>query len=374
MKEKDFPELDITYLDSACMSLRPKQVIDKIEEYYTEYPACPGRSGHEKARKATDELESAREKVASLIDAEPENIVFNSGTTEGINTVANGFNFEKVILSDREHNSNLLPWQEYNPEFISTVDGFDLNELEEKIEPEALVSVVHVSNLDGYELPIKEISKIVRENDAYLLIDAAQSIPHQPFSVKEIKPDFVAFSGHKILGPSGTGALFVSDTVKDRLQPLHKGGGAVSDADRVSAKFQDFPHRMEAGLPNLAGFIGLGEAASYLQEVGMERIEEHEKMLTSKLRQGLQEINGVDLVGEKGTGIESFRVENVDSTQVAQLLDKQDIAVRSGYHCLHMMHNERDIEPSVRASLHLYNNEEDIEELLDEVRSIAQLS
>lgn len=374
MKEQDFPELDVTYLDSACMSLRPEQVIDKIEDYYRDYPACPGRSGHRKARKATKELEEARKKVASLIDAEPENIVFNSGTTEGINTVAKGFEFEKVILSDREHNSNLLPWQEYGPEFISTVGGFDLEELEEKIEPDTLVSVVHVSNLDGYELPVKEISKIVQENDAYLLVDAAQSIPHQPFSVKELEPDFVAFSGHKMLGPSGTGALFVSDRAKDRLEPLHKGGGAVSDAGRNSAKFRDFPHRMEAGLPNLAGFIGLGEAAAYLQDIGMDNIERHEKELTAKLRRGLKEIECVEIVGEEGTGVESFRIKKVDSTQVAQLLDKKDIAVRSGYHCLHMLHNERGIEPSVRASLHLYNDKEDIDELLEELESIALLS
>lgn len=373
MREQDFPELDITYLDSACMSLRPEKVIRKVEEYYRQYPACTGRSSHKLADKASEELANARKAVASMIDAEAENMVFTSGTTEGINTVAKGFEFGNAVLSDREHNSNLVPWQRHEPDFFSA-DKFEAAKLDSMIDSETIVSTVHVSNLDGYELPLKEIAKIVRENDAYLLVDAAQSIPHQPFSVEEINPDFVAFSGHKMLGPSGTGGLYVSDRVKDNLSPLKAGGGAVKNTSRNSAVFEEFPQRMEAGLPNLAGFIGLGEAARYLQEVGMEKIAAYEEELTTQLREGLKSIDGVEIVGEEGAGVESFRVDNVNSSQAAQMLDRKDIAVRSGMHCLHMMHGEKELEPSVRASLHLYNSTEDIEKLISELKQIALLS
>jgi len=376
MREEDFPDLETVYLDSACMSRRPKRVIEKIEEYYTDYPACPGRSNHSLAGRAGEELESAREKIASFIDARPEDLVLTSGTTESINIVANGFTAENVFISDREHNSNLVPWQQStkNLSIISTENGFDLERLDHEIEEGDLVSIVHVSNLDGYELPVKEIIEIARENGAYTLIDAAQSIPHQEFSVKNLEPDFVAFSGHKMLGPSGTGGLYVSDRVKDELQPLVEGGGGVRNSTYTESEPRDFPYNMEAGLPNLAGFIGLGEAVEYLESVGMEKIEDHEKKLTASLRSGLEDIDNVKTVGRDGNGVVSFRIEGVDPHQVSLMLNQKDIAVRSGMHCLHSWFNDRREKPSVRVSLHLYNTESDVERFLDAVRNISMLS
>ncbi|MFB6203191.1 MAG: aminotransferase class V-fold PLP-dependent enzyme [Candidatus Nanohaloarchaea archaeon] len=376
MRSQDFPDLDVTYLDSACMSLRPRRVIQKIEEYYREYPVCTGRSAHSLAERASEELETARNRTADLIDAEPGDLMFTSGTTEGINTVARGTCFEKVVVSDREHNSNLVPWQRRDVELstVSTREGLDLAELESEVSEDVLVSMVHVSNIDGYELPMAEISRVVHENGGYLMIDAAQSIPHQPFSVEELRPDAVAFSGHKMCGPSGTGGLYLSDRMKEKVSPLTTGGGAVRSSTYSSADRREFPHGMEAGLPDVAGFIGMGEAAAYLEEIGMEKIQDHEEELTEEMRSGLEGIDGVETVGLEGTGIVSFKVSGVDNNQVAAMLDRKDVAVRSGMHCVHSWFNSREEKGSVRASLHLYNDEEDVQKLLTEVRRIAQLS
>ncbi|MFB6166828.1 MAG: aminotransferase class V-fold PLP-dependent enzyme [Candidatus Nanohaloarchaea archaeon] len=376
VRREDFPVLDdVTYLDSACMSLRPDRVIERVEEYYREFPACPGRSVHSLSERAGDAIEESRERVAGFIDASADNLVFTSGTTEGINLVSRSFDYGKVLTSDREHNSNLVPWQGTGKEHvvIGTENGFDLGKLEEEVEEGDLVSVVHVSNLDGWELPVEEIVEVARRNGAYTLIDAAQSVPHQPFSVEEIAADFVAFSGHKMLGPSGTGALYVSDRARERLEPFITGGESVSNTTYDSAKFRDFPHRMEAGLPNVAGIAGLGAAVEYLEDVGMERVEGHERELTDKMRGGLEEMDAVRIVGRDGSGVVSFHVENVDAHQAAMMLDDRGIAVRSGMHCLHSWFNDRGEDPTVRASLYLYSSEEDIERLLGEVRRLARL-
>lgn len=376
MNEQDFPNLEMIYLDSACMSLRPEPVIDAITEYYTEYPGCPGRSAHAIGEQATDALEDARESVAGFIDAAPEGLVFTSGTTEAINTVAHGFDTGHVILSDREHNSNLVPWQQTDAEqtIIPTDGGFAIERFKEAVGEGDLVSMVHVSNLDGHTLPVEEIIDIAHDAGAYTLIDAAQSVPHQPVSVDMLDPDFMAFSGHKMLGPSGTGALYVSDRVRDDLAPHCTGGGAVTDTSFDAASFRSFPDRMEAGLPDLAGFIGFGAAAQYLDEIGMGTIQDHEQALTKELRSGLQRIDGLELVGEPGTGIVSFRIDGVDPGQTALMLDQRNIAVRSGMHCVHAWFDRYDEEPTVRASLHLYNTEEDIEKFIAAVQEIALLS
>lgn len=377
MREDDFPTTkNQVYLDSACMSLRPEQVLKKVEEYYREYPTCPGRSSYSMAERATEELENAREKIAGFIDANPENLVLTSGTTESINTVAHSFPCERVVISDREHNSNLVPWQQTakHIETVSTKNGFNLEELEKKVGEGDLVSVVHVSNLDGYENPIEEIVRIARENGAYTLIDAAQSIPHKPFSIKELEPDFVAFSGHKMLGPSGTGALYVSERVKNDLEPFISGGGAVNRTTTDSADFREFPHNMEAGLPNIAGIIGFGAAVDYLKDIGMEEIESHEKKLTGKMCEGLKNIEKVETVGREGQGIISFRVEGVEAHQTALMLDRENISVRSGQHCVHSWFDKNNESSTVRASLYLYNNEENVEKLVEAVKKIALLS
>ncbi|MFB6242373.1 MAG: aminotransferase class V-fold PLP-dependent enzyme [Candidatus Nanosalina sp.] len=379
MRREDFPPLknrDLVYLDSACMSLRPQKVIKAVEEYYREYPACPGRSHHSLSEKASERFEEAREKIAGFIGAEPENLVLTSGTTEGINTVASSFPGNRVFLSDREHNSNLVPWQEredVEKVFLDTEDGLDTEKLEEKISEGDIVSLVHVSNLDGKELPLEKAAEIARENNAYTLVDGAQSVPHQPVDVSGTDIDFLAFSGHKMLGPSGTGALYVSERGKEKIEPLKYGGGAVKNTTREAAEFEDFPQSFEPGLPNVAGVVGFGAAVEYLGEIGMEKIRDHEEKLTRVLEEKLDGIEGVEYFSE-GSGVVSFWIEGMDSHQVALMLDRENIAVRSGMHCVHSWFDEYVKRAGVRASFHLYNEERDVEKLVEEIEKLAYLA
>lgn len=377
MNKKDFPLLsqkNITYLDSACMTVRPEPVIEAVENYYRNLSACPGRSSHSLAQETTEKIEESRRKIAELIEAEARDIVFTSGTTEGINLVSHGFARSKVVISDKEHNSNILPWQGDDLSIVSTGDGFDLERLEEVIEENSLVSVVHRSNLDGSELPVKAISDIVRDKGAYLLVDAAQSIGHQKVSVKELKPDFMAFSGHKMLGPSGTGALYVSDRVKDSLDPMKRGGGAVNSTSFDYFEPKEFPHNMEAGLPNAAGLIGLKEAAEYIMEVGEDKIAAHEKEISDYFYEKMEDLQNVDNIGKKAEGVFSLKIEGVSSHQAALMLDRKDIMVRSGKHCVHPWFKKYGKESTLRASIHLYNDKQDIDRLAQEIEKVTVLN
>lgn len=375
MREDDFPDLNTVYLDNACMSLRPEQVVNAVREYYAEYPVCPGRGNYELSQKVTQELENAREDVAQFISADKQDIMFTSGTTESINTVAASFPSDRVIISEREHNSNIVPWQKHGYEIEVVETGSDfVSKLDSRIEEDDLVSLVHISNLDGYKIPIKEVSKVVRENGAYLLVDAAQSIPHKSFSVKDIQPDFVAFSGHKMCGPSGTGVLYTSDRAKDILEPLIVGGGGVTRSTFSDHNLKDYPHSMESGLPNIAGLIGMGEAARYLSQIGMKKIESHEKKLSSQIYEEIKEINGVKNVGSANPGVISLHIGSLDSHQAAIMLDQRGIATRSGRHCVHSWFDKHEVKPTVRASLYFYNNSDDIEKLIAALKEISVLS
>lgn len=376
MNEEDFPVLrnnDVAYLDSACMSLRPDAVIDAVNDYYANLSSCPGRSGHSLSQRTDEKIANARYKVADIIDARAEDLAFTSGTTESLNLAAQAFKDRKVFVSDKEHNSNLVPWQQNDLKVLNT-DKNLVEQLGEKLDEGDVVSLHHRSNLDGSELPLKQISKLVHERKAFLVVDAAQSISHRPLSVKTIRPDVLAFSGHKMLGPTGTGVLYASDRAKKYFQKVKTGGGAVKNTSFETAEFKDYPECVEAGLPNAAGIIGLGAAVKYLQNIGIEEIERHEKKLSNLVREKAQEIEGLRIVGERGSGVFSFAFENVSSHQVAEMLDRKNIAVRSGRHCVHSWFNSRDEDPCFRASLHLYNNEEDVEELFDVMREISVLN
>jgi cysteine desulfurase/selenocysteine lyase len=379
MRREDFPPLQdsgLIYLDSACMSLRPEKVIESVEGYYREYPACPGRSHHSLSEKASERFGKAREKIADFIGAAPENLVLTSGTTEGINTVANSFQTDRVFLSDREHNSNLVPWQErkdIEKLFLDSEDGLDLEKLDSRISEGDIVSLVHVSNLDGKELPVKEAAEIARENGAYTLVDAAQSVPHQPVDVSSLPVDFMAFSGHKMLGPSGTGGLYVSERGREKIKPLKYGGGAVKKTTRKNSEFEDFPQSFEPGLPNVAGVVGFGAAADYLKDLGMEKIRSHEEELTEMMEERLESIDGVEYLSQ-GSGVVSFWIDGMDSHQAALMLDREDIAVRSGMHCVHSWFDEKVKDAGVRASLHLYSEKEDVEKFVEEIEKLAYLS
>lgn len=372
MRKEDFPQLqkDLTYLDSACMSLKPQRVIDKVNEYYTEYSGCSGRSGHSLSRKAQEELEDSRRKVASFIDAEPGEIMFTSGTTESINTVAQGLDFERVFLTEKEHNSNRAVFQALGVETVNMKE-VDSEFLKQMLSEDDLVSMLHVSNLDGEVFDVEEICKIAKENQAYTLIDAAQSIPHRPFSVNEIDPDFVAFSGHKMLGPTGTGALYAAERVQEELSPLKYGGGAVSNADLSGHERKSFPQGFEPGLKNLAGLIGFGAAVEYLEEIGMNKVQSHEERLTEKMVSGLKGMD-VGILGQ-GPGIISVVPGSMSSHEAAEIMDRRGVKVRAGQHCVHPWFKDKEFDGTLRASLHIYNDEHDIEEFLEVMEKISML-
>ena len=389
---EDFPVLSksIIYFDSACMSLKPKQVIDKINEYYNEYPGCAGRSSHKLASRVEEEVAKARNEVKNFINAKYDSeIIFTRNTTESLNLVANSFGLkqgDEVIISDKEHNSNLLPWLKLQEKGIKVVvvesdqdNTFNLENFRNSFTSNTkLVSVVHVSNLDGVENPIKEIAQITHQNNALLLVDAAQSVPHKEVDVRKLDVDFMAFSGHKMLGPTGTGVLYGKKELLEKLDQFIVGGETVIDSTYQDYKKEELPMRFEAGLQDYAGIIGLGEACRYLKKIGLKKVADHETKLNKMITEALVDNEKIELIGpkeaEKRGGIFSFNIKGMDMHHVARMLDKsKSIMTRSGAHCVHSWFNKHNMKGSVRASLYLYNTEEEVKLFVEEIKKILEL-
>ncbi|MBW2963354.1 cysteine desulfurase [Candidatus Woesearchaeota archaeon] len=378
---KDFPVLEkgIIYFDNACMTLKPKQVIEAMNSYYYNFPACGERSEHRLGKIVTGEVEKARRVMAKFIGAKEKEIIFTKNTTEGINLVAHGQDWGKVITTDKEHNSNLLPWQRFNHLIVKSKEdnSFDLELFEKMVKEKKpkLVSMVWTSNLDGVSIPVKEIVKIAHENGALVLLDGAQAVPHKEVDVGKVDCDFLAFSGHKMCGPTGTGVLFgKADLLKD-LKPMILGGGTVKESWYDKYELEEVPERFEAGLQDYAGVIGLAEAARYLERIGLDNIEKHEIELNKRITSGLAE--DVELIGPRDAslrgGIFSFNVPGVDMHEVAGILDgSAKIAVRAGAHCVHSWFNAHQMKGSVRASTYFYNTMEEAEKLVEEVKKIVK--
>ncbi|MDO9098702.1 MAG: aminotransferase class V-fold PLP-dependent enzyme [Candidatus Methanoperedens sp.] len=391
----DFPSLykkwngkPIIYFDNACMTLKPKQVMDAMNEYYNEYPVCGGRSIHKMAKKVDEKVTEAREKFQKFLGAScPEEIIFTRNTTEGLNLVANSLDFKKgdiVLTTDREHNSNLIPWQvqvhkrgiKHMVVYSNPDNTFNLPQFEEimsKNKNVKLVSMVHTSNLDGYTIPVKEIIKLAHDHGALVMLDGAQSAPHKPVDVKALDVDFFALSVHKMAGPTGMGVLYGKHDLLEELAPFIVGGDTVSDTTYEGAKFLPPPEKFEAGLQNYAGIIGSGAAVDYLNNIGLSNIEEHEKRLNAIITNGIKDMPGLKIIGpqEPGMrgGIISFTVEmqkGGDAHDIALVLDEtENIEVRSGAFCVHSWFNYRKCEAAVRASLYLYNTEEEARKFID---------
>src|SRR3989338_5692407 len=290
---KDFPVLSkpIIYFDNACMSLKPMQVIDKINEYYKEYTACAGRSAHRLALRVEEEVDKSRNEVKNLVSAgHTSEIIFTRNTTEGINIVANSLGFkegDEIVISDKEHNSNLVPWLKLRSKGIklkivkSNPDNtFNLENFKKSLnEKTKLVSFVFTSNIDGVTNPIGEIAKIAHKNNSLVLVDGAQAVPSMEVDVRKLDADFLAFSGHKMLGPTGTGVLYGKKELLEGMEQFIIGGETVVDSTYTDYKMEELPMRFEAGLQDYSGIIGLGEACRYLKRVGMRKISEHETKL-----------------------------------------------------------------------------------------------
>ena len=378
------------YFDSACMSLKPKQVIDAINDYYLNYPACAGRSSHKLANTVTKKVKETRQLIAKFINASNENeIIFTHNTTEGINLFANSVDLKKgdtVLISDKEHNSNLVPWLLLRDKIgievkiiPSNEDGtFNLENFKQMISGAKVVSIVHTSNLDGVTNPAKEIIKIAHENNALVFLDVAQSIPHRKIDVKDLDVDFLAFSGHKMLGPTGTGVFYGKSKLLEGLRPFLVGGDTVDYSTYTDYKFLPVPEKFEAGLQDYAGIIGLGEAVRYLNQFDFDEIREHELKLNTYITEELQKISQIKIIGPKDpkerSGIVNFYIEGMDMHKFAVMLDEMaNIEIRTGRHCVHSWFESRKILNSARVSLYLYNTMEEAETFIINLNKIIKI-
>ncbi|MBS7660025.1 MAG: cysteine desulfurase [Candidatus Bathyarchaeia archaeon] len=403
---EDFPILKrlvngypLIYFDNAATTQKPVQVIQAIREFYEKHNANVHRAVHTLSQEATELYEGAHEEVAKFINAESiEEIIFLRGTTEAINLVAYSWGLrnlnqgDEVLLTLMEHHSNIVPW-----EILSKIRGFkikyvDVNEdgllnyesLEENISRRTkLICLTHVSNVTGVINDVKRVVKLAHDYNALVLLDAAQSVPHMPTDVKALDVDFMAFSGHKMLGPTGIGVLYGKRQHLEELEPFHGGGEMIRQVSynpqtgRCMITWNRLPWKFEAGTPNIAGAIGLATAIKYLKRLGMENVKVHEEELTGYALKRMAECQKVTIYGPKDPrqrcGIISFNVANVDSHDLALFLDSYGIAIRSGFHCAQPLHQRLGLPSTARASFYIYNTKEEIDRFIDVLKEVEQL-
>jgi len=378
------------YLDSACMSLKPNSVIEAMNEYYSYYTACAGRSSHKLGDKVTKKVKETRQLIANFINAKSENeIIFTRNTTEGVNLLANSLGLVKgniVLISDKEHNSNLVPWLVLRDKIgievkiiPSNEDGsFNLDNFSKFISGVKLVSIVHTSNLDGVTNPVKEIIQIAHKNNALVFLDAAQSIPHKKIDVQDLDVDFLAFSGHKMLGPTGTGVFYGKADLLEKLGSFIVGGDTVLYSTYTDYKFLPVPEKFEAGLQDYAGIIGLGEAVRYISQFDFKDIAEHELKLNTYITNELKKIPKIKIIGpedpKERSGIISFYIDETDMHKFAIMLDEMaNIAIRSGQHCVHSWFENKRVYNSARVSLSFYNTMEEAEIFITNLKKIIEI-
>lgn len=378
------------YFDSACMSLKPNCVVDAINDYYQNCPVCAGRSVYKMADTVTKKVKETRNIVSKFINAKSENeIIFTRNTTESINLLANAFDFKKgdvVLITDKEHNSNLVPWL-YLRDKIGIVvkiipsnpdNTFNLDNFKDLISEAKLVSIVHTSNLDGVTNPAKEIIEIAHKNGALVHLDASQSLAHQKIDVKDLDVDFLSFSGHKIMGPTGTGVLYGKYELLEKLNAFIVGGDTVESTTYDSYKFLAVPDKFEAGLQDYAGIIGLGEAIKYLSNFDFKDIQKHEFEINDYITKELEKNPQIKIIGPLDaslrSGVINFYIENTDMHKFAIMLDEMaNIAVRSGQHCVHSWFNDKKIYNSLRVSVYLHNTMDEARVFINNFNKILKI-
>lgn len=387
---EDFPILKRTvnghplvYLDSAATSQKPRQVIEAVARFYQETNANVHRGLYQLAAEATDLYEEAREKVARFIGAHPHEVLFTHGTTEALNLVAYSLGEarvgpgDEILVTEMEHHANLIPWQLLAQRkgarlaaIRVTGEGqLDLADLEAKLSPRTkVVAVTHVSNVLGTINPIPRIAALARRVGAAVVVDAAQSVPHMPVSVGELGADFLAFSGHKMLGPTGIGVLWGRKEFLEELPPFLTGGEMIREVWIDRATWNDVPYKFEAGTPPFAQAVGLGTAVDYLTGIGMEEVRQHDLELTTRALEGLLARDYVEVYGPKDPeargGVVAFNLRGIHPHDVATLLDQEGIAIRAGHHCAQPLHRLLDIPASCRVSFYLYNTPEEVDTFL----------
>lgn len=385
MNREDFPMLfnNIIYFDNGATTFKPKQVLKKISDYYTEYTANAHRGDYHISLKVDTEYELARNIVQEFINAkERSEIVFTSGSTESLNYIATGFfgNYleagDEILITKAEHASNVLPWFRLAKQLDVLVNFIDLDDnhyvtvdnVLKAITPRTkVISLAQITNVIGDIRPIKEICKIAHERGIFVVVDAAQSAPHIKIDVQDLDCDFLAFSGHKLCGPTGVGVLYGKKELLENMEPINLGGGMNESFDTVNDVYlKSLPTRLEAGTPNIEGVLGLGEAINYLNSIGMDKIHEYEMALRKYLVEKLIDIKHIDIINmEADSGIVAFNVDGVFSQDVAVYLDKYNICLRAGNHCAKILKDEVGVKNTCRISLYFYNNYEEIDRLVE---------
>ncbi|TXC91180.1 cysteine desulfurase [Metabacillus litoralis] len=385
---KHFPILDqqvngrdLVYLDSAATSQKPLAVIDALSTYYREYNSNVHRGVHTLGTKATDGYEGAREKVRKFIGAKStQEIIFTRGATTALNIVAQSYGLanvkkgDEIVITYMEHHANVIPWQQVAKLTGATLkyiplqeDGtIDLKDVEETVTSHTkIVSVMQVSNVLGTINPIKEIAEIAHKHGAIMAVDGAQSTPHMKIDVQDLDCDFFAFSGHKMGGPTGIGALYGKKQLLEKMEPVEFGGEMIDFVGLQESTWKELPWKFEAGTPIIAGAIGLGAAIDFLEQVGLENIEAHEHKLAQYAMDKMSQVEGLTIYGPKHrAGLVTFNIEDVHPHDVATVLDAEGIAVRAGHHCAQPLMKWLKVSATARASFYLYNTEEEIDKLV----------
>ena len=400
---KDFPILQRTvrggnrlvYLDSGATSQKPEVVIAAESDFYRKHNAAVHRGAHLLAEEASLAYESARENVAKFIGAEIVETIFTKSATESINALAYSFgncepgskfnlkSGDEILVSEMEHHANLIPWQQLAKRtgaklrwFEVTPEGrLDLSKISELINKKTkIVAITHQSNVLGSITPLSKITAAAKSVGAFVVLDACQSVPHFEVKVKKLDVDFIAFSGHKMLGPTGIGVLWGRQSLLEEMPPFLFGGSMIDSVTMEQATWAELPRKFEAGVPNMAQAVGLSAAVDYINKIGISNIHEHENQLTKALLAGLAHMQGVKVIGptdltERG-GVVSFTVDGIHPHDVGQVLDQYGIAVRTGHHCAWPLMRKLNVVGTTRASFHLYNTISDIEKLLEGIAQV----
>mgnify|MGYP000090968178 FL=1 len=384
MHRDDFPMIkdDLIYLDNGATTFKPKCVLEAMNDYYENYSANAHRGDYSISYKVDVAYENARVKVAKFINAEIDEVVFTSGATESLNVIATGFfgnlleEGDEIIISDAEHASNVLPWFRLANKLGAVIKYVPLDanlhvtleNIKSVVTPRSkVISLAGITNVVGDVRPIKEICKFAHQNNMFVVCDGAQSVPHTKTDVKDLDVDFLAFSGHKMCGPTGVGVLYGKKELLESVEPLSLGGGMNESFDSEKEIYlKELPQRLEAGTPNIAGVIGLGAAVDYLDKIGMDTISIYEQKLKKYMMDKLEKIPYIQIVNEEAdSGIVAFNVEGIFSQDVAYYLNKYNICVRAGNHCAKILKKAIGVKNTIRVSLYFYNTKEEIDALVE---------
>lgn len=398
---KDFPILGrkirdkpLVYFDNAATTQKPLSVIDAIRDYYMNYNSNIHRAVHQMAEEATHAYETTRQKVARFINSRStDEIIFTRNATEAINLVSHAWGQDnirrddRIVITELEHHSNIVPWQvlcnqtRASLDYIEVDDGgcLDMDSYEKTLRNRKtrLISISEVSNVLGTIVPIREIVKKAHAKDIPVLVDAAQSVPHMPVDVQATDCDFMVFSAHKMLGPTGVGILYVKKEILEELQPFISGGDMIKEVHKYGTIYNDLPYKFEAGTPNIADVIGFGAAMDYLNRLGMDKVRDHEIELTKYAMDAMKDIRGMTLYGpldakNKG-GVISFNLGDIHPHDLATILNDHGIAIRSGHHCAQVLMEKFDLSAMSRASFYIYNTIEEVDKFINALNDARRL-